>query len=54
MDGELKKASTNYAIVLAKCQAMDTKIYQDAIKSGGANYAKLCIMAYRQSKFLCA
>jgi hypothetical protein len=49
MDGELKKASTNYAMVLAKCQAMDTKVSQDAVKAGGVNYAKLCVMAYRQS-----
>lgn len=49
MDGELNKASRNYAAILAKCKATDAKIYQDALKSGGETYARLCVMAYRQS-----
>ncbi|WDF54951.1 glutaminase family protein [Mucilaginibacter sp. KACC 22063] len=48
MDGLLKKAATNYAVYLAKSNATDKKIYNDALKAGGENYARLCVMAYRQ------
>ncbi|MFA6086557.1 glutaminase domain-containing protein [Mucilaginibacter sp.] len=49
MEGALSKADKNYARVMAKCNLTDKKIYQDAYKSGGENYAKLCNMSYRQS-----
>jgi hypothetical protein len=49
MDGELSKAAKNYATVLVKCRATDKQINSDALKAGGAEYAKLCNMAYRQS-----
>lgn len=49
MEGELTAANKNYKAVIAKCNVTDAKIYQDAYKSGGGKYAKLCNMAYRQS-----
>ncbi|MES2485142.1 MAG: DUF4965 domain-containing protein [Bacteroidota bacterium] len=49
MDGALSKAATNYASVLAKCNATDKTIWNDAYKAGGELYAKLCNMSYRQS-----
>jgi len=49
IEGVLAKASTGYAAVIAKCNATDTKIYQDAFKAGGAKYADLCKLSYRQS-----
>lgn len=49
IEKELASAANNYAAVLAKCKAMDKMIYEDAEKAGGENYAKLCVMAYRQS-----
>jgi hypothetical protein len=49
MDGALSKAQKNYAAVIAKCNATDTKIYQDAYKAGGEKYARLCLASYRQS-----
>lgn len=49
IEKELTSAADNYASVLAKCEAMDKMIYDDAKKAGGENYAKLCVMAYRQS-----
>lgn len=49
MENELSKSTKNYAATLAACTKMDTKIYKDALASGNEEYAKLCIMAYRQS-----
>jgi hypothetical protein len=49
MDDELSKADRNYAAVMTKCKAADTKIRQDALQAGGDAYADLCVMAYRQS-----
>jgi hypothetical protein len=49
MDGALTKAAANYAAVIAKCNATDKTIYNDALKAGGELYAKLCNMSYRQS-----
>lgn len=49
MDSELSKSVKNYAATLAACARANSKIYTDAYKAGGEKYAKLCIMAYRQS-----
>lgn len=49
IEKELMAAADNYAAVLARCEAVDKMIYEDAKKAGGENYAKLCVMAYRQS-----
>jgi hypothetical protein len=49
MDGALTKAATNYATIIAKCNATDKAIWNDAYKAGGEAYAKLCNMSYRQS-----
>jgi hypothetical protein len=46
---ELNTAATEYATVMKKCAAFNNKIYQDALKAGGEKYAKLCVLAYRQS-----
>ncbi|MFD2864573.1 glutaminase family protein [Mucilaginibacter antarcticus] len=49
MDNALSKAAANYATTLAKCNATDKTIWNDAYKAGGELYAKLCNMSYRQS-----
>lgn len=49
IEKELANAATNYSSVLSKCEATDKMIYGDAVKAGGETYAKLCVMAYRQS-----
>ncbi|WP_158795539.1 glutaminase family protein [Pedobacter sp. L105] len=49
MEGVLSKATKNYTEVLAKCAHTDAQVEGDARKAGGADYAKLCILAYRQS-----
>jgi 16S rRNA U1498 N3-methylase RsmE len=41
----LAKAAVDYHIVLSKCQAFNTSLYNDAIKAGGDKYAKLCVLA---------
>lgn len=49
MDTQLAKATKNYTRVMAQCAATDKMIYSNAFKDGGENYARLCVMAYRQS-----
>ncbi|MBD1392067.1 glutaminase family protein [Mucilaginibacter glaciei] len=49
IDGVLQKAAADYLSVMALCNKTDVQIYNDANKAGGAAYAKLCIMGYRQS-----
>lgn len=38
-----------FATIQDKSNAWDQKIYADAFKVGGEKYAKLCVLAYRQS-----
>jgi len=45
----LQKSAKEYSSIKAKCDAFDKQLYNDAVKAGGETYAKLCIMAYRQS-----
>jgi hypothetical protein len=40
---------TDYNSILATCDSVNNSIYKDAIKAGGDEYAKLCILAYRQA-----
>lgn len=49
IEGELLKAHTNYAAIIKKCEALNRMIYNDALKAGGEEYARLCELAYRQS-----
>ena len=49
IQGELKDAATNFNSIFAACNAVDVKIYNDAVKAGGKMYADLCVMAYRQA-----
>jgi hypothetical protein len=46
---EFEKAAKNYKKILSDCMKTDSIIYTDALKSGGGEYAELCVMAYRQS-----
>ena len=45
----LNIAATQYASVQTLCTAFNTSMYHDAEKAGGKTYAKLCVLAYRQS-----
>ena len=48
MEKALANSATQYTAIIAKCNVIDKKIYNDALAAGGKTYAKLCIMAYRQ------
>jgi Domain of unknown function (DUF4965)/Domain of unknown function (DUF1793)/Domain of unknown function (DUF5127)/Domain of unknown function (DUF4964)/Beta-galactosidase jelly roll domain len=48
-EDQLSQANTDYPTLKAKCIAFDEKLYADALKAGGKQYADLCKFAYRQS-----
>ena len=48
-NSELVNAGAEYAQVMARCNTFDAAMYQKALESGGEKYAKLCVLAYRQS-----
>lgn len=45
IEGQLQQALTNYTAVIHKCKALNSKIYNDALKAGGEQYAHLCELA---------
>ncbi|GAO45447.1 glutaminase family protein [Flavihumibacter petaseus] len=49
IEGQLTAAAEEYKAVMAKCAALDQEIRETALKSGGAAYAEICVLAYRQS-----
>jgi len=49
MEGLISFAATDYTRVAALCDAFDKNLYNSATKSGGPEYAALCVTAYRQS-----
>lgn len=49
IEQQLLTARKDYSQVIKKCEVINQKVRQDALKAGGENYAKLCEMAYRQS-----
>jgi hypothetical protein len=49
MEGVLQEATSSYEKVMDKCHSTDTLIYNDALAAGGEHYAKICVLAYRQS-----
>ncbi len=46
---EFEKARRDYREVIVQCGNTNKMIYQDALAAGGEHYARLCVMAYRQS-----
>ena len=48
-DNVLTAAANDYENILARCDAFDAKVYTEARAAGGENYARLCLLAYRQS-----
>jgi hypothetical protein len=48
-DNAMATAATDYEKIIARCDELDSKIYSDALKAGGENYARLCLLAYRQA-----
>jgi hypothetical protein len=49
MEELLSKSANEYVSIKTKCDLFDKKLYNDAVKAGGEKYAKLCVLAYRQS-----
>jgi hypothetical protein len=49
MDQVLERSDLNYNKVSTRCTAFDEKMHRDASLAGGETYARLCILAYRQS-----
>jgi len=45
----LQVANNEYPTLMTQCVAFDKKLYDDAFKAGGKEYADLCKLAYRQS-----
>lgn len=45
----LDRSADEYSAIRKKCDSFDRRLYSDALKAGGASYAKLCVLAYRQS-----
>ena len=49
MDELIRQSFRDFTVIKSKCDAFDKKLYSDAQKAGGDTYAKLCVLAYRQS-----
>lgn len=49
IEKELAKAYSDYNTIIRQCKAFNTSMYNDALKTGGEEYAQLCALAYRQS-----
>jgi hypothetical protein len=49
IENQFALAAKQYGAIMKKCRAFDIKLYDDAFKSGGAAYADLCKIAYRQA-----
>lgn len=49
MEQLLNTSANEFESILSRCESFDKKLYNDALMSGGDNYAALCVAAYRQS-----
>ncbi|QJW88914.1 DUF4965 domain-containing protein [Spirosoma taeanense] len=45
----LQDAEADYNKLKTQCDAFDQQLYVDALKAGGATYAQLCVLGYRQA-----
>lgn len=48
-DKTLAAAATDHQEIMTRCDALDSQVYEEALAAGGENYARLCLLAYRQS-----
>jgi len=49
IESQLTAAADEYKTVIRKCETFNKNLYADALKSGGKEYADLCVLGYRQS-----
>ncbi|WP_316824471.1 glutaminase family protein [Pedobacter miscanthi] len=49
IENQLTAAADEYKTVIQKCETFNKSLYADALKSGGKEYADLCVLGYRQS-----
>jgi hypothetical protein len=49
----LQKAARNYSVLARRCEDFDRHLTADATKAGGAKYAQMCALAYRQCACAC-
>lgn len=49
IEAEMETAYKDFPSIKKKCDQFDQKMYEDAKAAGGEEYARLCVMAYRQS-----
>jgi hypothetical protein len=49
IENELAKAAKGYQKIRKQCDSVNNRVYNDALKSGGEAYARLCVTAYRQA-----
>ncbi|WP_143305598.1 glutaminase family protein [Chitinophaga vietnamensis] len=49
IEQQLNAAAAGYPEVIARCEAFNKQLHNDAQRAGGETYAKLCELAYRQS-----
>nr|WP_255373388.1 glutaminase family protein [Chitinophaga sp. YR627] len=49
IEGQLISADNEYNTVMQRCNDFDKEVYATALKSGGEEYAHICVLAYRQS-----
>lgn len=45
----LQQSMADFKTIENRCNRFDQQLYADAVKAGGENYAKLCVLAYRES-----
>lgn len=49
IEKELKTAAKEYSRIRNACDSADKAVYQAALLAGGEDYARLCVLSYRQS-----
>jgi glutaminase A-like protein/uncharacterized protein DUF5127/uncharacterized protein DUF4964 len=49
IEKELSAAATAYEGIMKRCESFNQRVYADALKAGGEQYAQLCELTYRQS-----
>jgi hypothetical protein len=46
---EFTMAAKDHQKIMKQCDSVNARVYNDALKAGGEEYAKLCVLGYRQA-----